>query len=373
MRVLSYLILVYWIAAFLRTILNLAVVPRLRPRVPQRSPFVSIIVPARDEERAIERAARSFLAQTYPQLEVIIVNDRSADATGAILDRIAQEDARLVVIHGQEPPEGWLGKPWAMHQGALRAKGELLLFVDADVLYTPDVVSAAVAEIDERGLPMITLMPHMEMRGFWENVVMPNLAIFAFTLMPLWLMNRTRFKSFALGGGTGNFVRREDYDAVGGHEALRDAVVDDIGLGRLFREHGRHTQLIVANDMISVRMYHGLREIVSGFTKNAFAVVDRNYLLALFFLLLGFVFHIVPYVLALTGDWISIASVVLISLTRLVLFLALRYRADSALLAHPLMMALWAYIMLRSLWLTGFRREIEWRGRRYDASRRRST
>jgi hypothetical protein len=256
-----------------------------------------------------------------------------------------------------------------MHQGSLRARGELLLFIDADVLYEPEAVGSAVAKIEERGVPMLTLTPHVEMHGFWEHVMMPQLAVFAFTLMPLWLVNRTRIAALALGGGTGNLVRRADYDACGGHVALRDAVVDDIGLGRLFRRNGRRTEVIVANDFISVRMYHGLGEIVRGFTKNAFAVAGRSYVVTLIVLLLGVVFHLLPYALAILGDPISLVSVCLISLTRVVLFSSLRYRLDSALLGHPLMMVVWAYIMLRSLWLTGIRREIEWRGRTYDASR----
>ena len=367
MRILSLLILLFWIAALLRTILNLILVPRLKPRIPSRTPMVSIIVPARNEERMIERAVRSMLAQTYPALEVLVINDRSTDATGEILERIAQEDPRLIVLTGEEPPQGWLGKPWAMHQASLRARGELLLFVDADVLYTRDVVATAVAEILDRDLPMITLMPHMEMRGFWEHVAMPHLAFFAFSMMPLWLMNRTRSERMALGGGTGNLVRREDYDAVGGHEALRDAVVDDIGLGRLFRRKGRRTMFVLAGEMISVRMYHGLREIIDGFTKNLFAVVGRSYALVLFFFAFGVVFHVLPYVLALFGDRISLISVVLISLTRLILFAALGYRLDNAIFGHPLMFAVWGWIMIRSVWVTGIRRQLHWRGRTYGA------
>jgi len=353
---------------------NLTLVPRLRARMPKRFPLVSVIVPARDEERMIERAVRALLAQTYPELEVIVINDRSTDATGAILERIAREDARLLVIddHG-EPPPGWLGKPWALHQGSLRARGELLLFVDADVVYAPGTIAAAAAEMEAKQLPMITLLPFVEMHGFWEHVAMPQLGIFAFIFSPLWLMNRTRITYFALGGGTGNLVTRAAYDACRGHEPLHDAVVDDIGLGRLFRRNGFRTEVVNADAMVSVRMYHGLGEIVRGFTKNAFAVVGRSYTVAIVSILGGILFHIVPYVLALLGDPINIVTVVLISLTRLVLFLALRYRIDSALFGHPLMMAVWACIMLRSLWLTGIRREIEWRGRRYDASRRRST
>ena len=369
MKILTYIILAVWVSTLVRTIVNLAVVPRLRRGVPSRFPLVSIIVPARNEERGIEQAVRGLLSQTYPNFELIVVNDRSTDATGAILEQL--RDPRLVAITGEETPPGWLGKPWALEQGSRRAKGELLLFVDADVIYAPGGVQAAVEHIERRGLPMIAVLPRIGMQGFWEHVAMPNLAIFAFSFLPLWLSNRTRTPLLAIGGGTGNLVRREDYDACGGHAALKDAVVDDVGLARLFRRNGRRTEVVRADDLVSVRMYHGLGEIIDGFTKNSFAVVSRSYAAALLFLALGGVFHVLPYVLALFGDIPSLVTVVLISLTRVILFASLGFRMDNAIFGHPLMMAVWSWIMIRSIWLTGIRRRLHWRGRTYDASRTR--
>jgi hypothetical protein len=228
-------------------------------------------------------------------------------------------------------------------------------------------VAAAVAHFRQRGAPMIALLPHFEMRGFWEHVAMPNLAFFAFTVFPLWISNRTTFSLLAIGGGTGNLIRRADYDAVGGHEALKDSVVDDVALSRLMRQSGRRTEVVRGDAMISVRMYEGLGEIVRGFTKNGFAVVGRSYLAMAIFLVLGFVLHVLPFALALTGDVISIAVVAVITLTRVLLFASLRYRLDNALFGHPLMIGVWAVIMLRSTWYTGVRRQLLWRGRTYDA------
>jgi chlorobactene glucosyltransferase len=368
MKLLSFLILAVWLWSLGRTIVNLALVPRIRVRaIPPETPLVSIIVPARDEERSIERTVRAFLAQSWPTFELIVVNDRSADATGAILAKLA--DPRLIVIDNEEPPSGWLGKPWALHQGSLRARGELLLFADADVLYERDAVAAAVLHLQECAAPMLTLLPRFVMRGFWENVVMPNLAVFAFTVIPLWLSNRSRTPLLGIGGGTGNLIRRADYDAVGGHEALRDAVVDDVALARLVRRSGRPSLVALADDMVSVRMYEGLGEIVRGFTKNGFAVSGRSYVVMAAFLVFGTLVNLLPFALAATGDPISIASVLAITLTRVILFSALGYRLDSALFAHPLMILAWLAILIRSTWYTGIRRQMEWRGRTYDARR----
>lgn len=368
MRILSLIILVNWLMAFVRMLLNLASVPRLRPRLPARFPLVSVIIPARDEERTIERTVRAMLAQTYPALEIIVVDDRSTDGTGAVLARLAEEDSRVVVVHTPEPPPGWLGKPSALHQGSRRATGELLLFVDADVIYLPDAITSAVAHLEDRNVPMISLFPRIEMRGFWEHVVMPNLAVFAFVFLPIWLSNRVRLPLFAVGGGPGNLVRREDYEAVGGHESLRDAVVDDVGLARLMRRRGRQTEVVRAEDVVAVRMYHGRREIIHGFTKNAFAVFGYSWIAGIAFLAGAVIFHLLPYGLVWTGDPYAIATVALITIIRVVLFSVIRYRLDNALLGHPLMIGTWCVILLRSMWFTGIRRQLHWRGRTYDAA-----
>ena len=243
----------------------------------------------------------------------------------------------------------------------------MLLFVDADVVYAPDAVLAAVALMEQRQPALLTLLPHFEMRGFWENAAMPMLAMFCFTFMPAWISNRTRFAALAIGGGTGNLIVREAYEASGGHEALKDSVVDDVALARLMRRGGRATEVVRADDLVSLRMYHGLGEVIEGFTKNAFAVFGRNYLVVALITAASVVFHILPYPLAMAGDRISIATVIVISATRLILFRSLRYRLDNALLLHPVMAAIWVWIDVRSTWLTGVRRKLHWRGRTYDA------
>jgi glycosyltransferase involved in cell wall biosynthesis len=366
MRLLTLIVLVAWVLAFLRTVVNLALIPPLRREArPEREPLLSVIIPARDEARVIGRTVRAFLAQSYPNLEVVVVNDRSADGTGDLVRGI--DDGRLIVIDGEEPPAGWLGKPWALHQGSRRARGEILLFVDADLIYAPDAIRAAVASMALRRPALLTLLPHFEMRGFGENASMPMMAMTCFTFLPTWFSNRTRVVGLAIGGGTGNLVTREAYDAAGGHEALKDSVVDDVALARLIRRAGGVTEVVRADDLITLRMYLGLREVVEGFTKNAFAVFGRNYLTAFLIAVGSIVFHILPYLLALTGDRISIATVIIITVTRLVLFRSLRYRLDNALLLHPVMIAIWLWIFVRSTWLTGVRRKLLWRGRTYDA------
>jgi glycosyltransferase involved in cell wall biosynthesis len=369
-HLLALVIFAAWVLALIRTIVNLTLIPRLRADArPANEPLVSVIIPARDEAHIIERTVRAFLAQTYANLEVIVVNDRSTDGTGDIIRSI--HDDRLTVIDGIEPPAGWLGKPWALHQGSGAARGELLLFVDADVVYAPAGIRAAVAHRETRHPSLLSLLPHFEMRGFGENAAMPMLAMTCFSFLPTWISNRSRLAALAVGGGTGNLVSRDAYENAGGHEALKNSVVDDIALARLVRRSGGATETVRADDLVSLHMYNGLAEVVEGFTKNAFAVFGRNYVTGLLLTAGCIVVHILPYALALVGDRISIATIVIISVTRVILFRALRYRLDAAIFLHPVMAAIWIWIFLRSMWLTGIRRKLLWRGRTYDARRTR--
>lgn len=333
---------------------------------------MSVIVPARNEERAIERTVRALLAQSWRELEVIVVDDRSTDATGAILSRLRDENPGLQVIQAEEPPPGWLGKNSALHQGSLRATGDLLLFLDADVLYAPHTVEAAVAGLESSGATMLTLLPRFEMHGFWEHVLMPHLVFSVCAFLPVAWGNRSRSPVLAIGGGTGNLVRRQEYLAAGGHVALSGAVVDDVGLARLMRRHGHRTVAVRAEDLVSVRMYDGFRETVHGFTKNMFPVLNRSYAAATVVALLMVVGHLLPFALAAAGEPLAMAIVAVIVATRLVIFSSFGYRIDNALLAHPLMIGGWLYILARSVWYTGIRRQLHWRGRTYDAHKTRT-
>ena len=367
---LSAITLALWVMALARTLHNLSAVRRLqRGAMPEQAPLLSVVIPARNEQRAIDATVRAHLLSTYPNFEVLVVDDRSEDGTAGILESLG--DARLTVVRGEETPAGWLGKPWALHQGAQRARGSLLLFADADVHYEPEALGAAAAHLLRSDAALITLFPRMEMESFWERVLMPTLGLTLFAYLPLWLSNRTRWHRLAIGGGTGNLVRRDRYERAGGHQALKDAVVDDIALARLIRIHGDRTEAVRAEDLVSLRMYHGLREIVQGFTKNIFAACGRNYAVALALAVLGILLHVVPYFLALAGDRLAMATVVVISIIRVVLFRALGYGLANALFLHPLGVTVWTWILIRSTWMTGIRRQLEWRGRTYDAQKTR--
>ena len=354
-------------------------VPR-SPAVPPEGagPRISVVVPARDEARGIEEAVRSHLAQDYANLEVIVVDDRSSDGTAAILARLAASNPRLVVVSGVEPPAGWLGKPHALHQGATRASGELLLFADADVVYAPTAASAAASLLDRERLDLVAFLPRVEMKGFWENVLMPYLAG-SFYFGPAFLFNSDRQRRFAAGGGAGMLVRAAAYRASGGHEALKASVIDDLHLAIRVKRSGGRCRMVRADDHVRLRMYRGFREIFDGFTKNM-AFVFEGWLGAFLaastaFSFLAWTLPAAVLLLAAAGvafpgrdvTWAA-AGVILAVAARVALAVHLRYSLWPS-LTQPFMAVVWTAITVRSLTWRFLHRELRWRGRSYPAAR----
>src|SRR5688572_4214289 len=244
--------------------INLAAFPRLslvarRAAAADSPPRVSVVIPARNEEAGVESAVRSHLAQDYPELEVIVVDDRSADRTPEILRRLAAEDPRLTVVAGIEPPAGWLGKPHALFLGARAATGEILLFADADVRYQKRALREGVAVLGDRRLDLLAFFPRFENRGFWENVLMPFLSIAVF--LGFGFLALSRRIPLAMGAGAGNLVRRRAYEAVGGHGAIRNSVVDDVRLAVTLKRAGFRVGAFRAEERVAVRMYRRLRPL----------------------------------------------------------------------------------------------------------------
>jgi chlorobactene glucosyltransferase len=246
-----------------------------------RGPNVSFLVPARDEERNIHSCVESLLHQTYPRFEVIVVDDRSTDSTPAILAAIAGQDPRLRVIHGQELPRGWAGKPHALHQAAAAATGEWLVFVDADTWLEPGALAATLATALETGADLFTTLHRQVMGGFWERTIQPLVLLGLSTAFPPLRVNDPALPD-AVANGQYFMIRRAVYMAIGGHEAVRSSIVEDRDIAALVK--GRGYRLIVADarGFVSTRMYASLAEMWEGWTKNIFlGLHDRPSLLSL--------------------------------------------------------------------------------------------
>jgi chlorobactene glucosyltransferase len=233
-------------------------------------PFVSILVPARDEERNVETCVRSLLKQQYPNYEVIVLNDHSTDSTGAILQRLANKDSRLRVIDGDVLPEGWPGKHWACHQLAKAAKGDFILFTDADTCHEPNALACAVAAAQQNNASLVTAIPCEEVHSWGERLIVPFISFAMTSFLPLHLAQKKQLAPLSVTIGQFMLFRRSVYEEIGGYSAACQNVNDDVMLGRILMQKGYRWMILDGTDTISCRMYHSFNEAVDGFSKNVF-------------------------------------------------------------------------------------------------------
>ncbi len=352
--------------------------PTRPPTPPSRAPFVSVVVPARDEAANIEACVRSLAGSAYPDFEIVVVDDRSEDGTGDLARAIGTDNARrLTVIDGEAVPAGWLGKPWACHQGARAAGGEVLLFTDADTVHGPDLLARAVATLLEERADLVTLAGRQIMGSFWERLVQPQI----FLAMVLRFYDaeasvaRGNWRD-AIANGQFMLFTREAYAALGGHEAVRDEVVEDLALAQRTVRKGRTLVLRRAEDAFATRMYRSLDGLVEGWSKNIVTGGLQSMprplrpFVAPASMLGGLVLWLLPPVALVaalfgaggSGLWVWATTTVTLSL---LLWTAFTVRMGAPFgygFLYPLGACVSLYIFGRS-WTRG--RHVEWKGRTY--------
>lgn len=288
------LIAFFWLTHGLRVAYGAAKLPRLQQFPPAKDcPAISVIFAARDEEEKVEGALRTLLALDYPKLQIIAVDDRSTDATPAILAKYASGDSRLKVVRISELPAGWLGKPHALQQGYEASNGEWLLFTDADVQFAADTLRRAISVVRERNLDHLTLMCRLEMKGFWEKAVLTFFGMtFHLSTDPQRVANP---KSVSyVGIGAFQLVRRSSYEASGTHKRLALEVVDDMKLAKIVRKAGARSCVGLAEEHVSVRWHAGVANIVRGVSKNFFAAAGFSLALVLAYTMLILLVTVAP-------------------------------------------------------------------------------
>ena len=342
-----------------------------RPPAPEGPlPAVSILIPARNEEVNIENAVRSALSSQGVEVEVLVMDDHSSDRTPAIVRGVAREDSRVRLLQAPKLPDGWAGKQHACHRLAEQARYPLLLFVDADVVLSTDAAAKAAAFLTTGKHDLVSGFPRQLVGSPVEQLVIPLIHFVLLGYLPMAGMRWSRWSAFAAGCGQFFLARREAYEAVGGHGAIRNSFHDGVKLPRAFRDAGFSTDLFDATDLVLCRMYYSDREVVMGLAKNAHEGMAGPVAIWVWsVLLLGG--HVLPALLAVWGilaapssTWFAFAlgALTLGFVTRLVL--AFRFRQNLAsVTCHPLGVALLVGIQWYS-WIrrrTG--RAIGWKDR----------
>ncbi len=363
---------VFWLG-MIKGRARLAIRPASLPAV-DPLPRVTIVLPARNEAEHIDACCASLLAQDFPDLQVIVVDDRSSDATGHRLDAIASREPRLHVVHVREGdlPDQWFGKTHAMHLGARHADADWLVFTDSDCRLAPNAVREGIFTGEARRFDLVSFVPRFSTRGFWDSLMTPLGGIVTSAMYTTMYANSTKLSKVAFACGQFIAIRKTVYDAVGGFEAVRHWPSDDVEIARLLKRSGYRPRLGWGMDLVSAHMYSSGREVWRGWARN-FIIASRGrpgrVLMGIAFLLAS-VFTIYPAIIwgAVTGNplWLAIAGLHAITMTWA---LAAAYRWGSYKAMYALLWPIGSIMLLaifaRSLYLCATGR-VDWRGATYS-------
>ncbi len=348
---------------------------------PADAPLISICVPARNEERNIRACVENLLAQDYPNFEVVVLDDRSTDATPGILRQLAAQNDGPKMVSGLDLPAGWAGKPHALFQASAAARGEWLCFVDADTFLSPTTLSSCYVKAIETQADMFTIMTFQILGSFWEKVVMPLVMTALSVGFSPRKVNDPKRRD-AIANGQFILIKRSVYDAIGGHESVKDQIVEDKAISEMVKWNGY--RLIVANgySVAQTRMYTSLPEMWEGWTKNIYlGLRDQTGLLLLgvfgaFIALIAALFLPIWPVLGINwftngGGWMALI-VVLESLIFWTYLICVRVQVARAMkipawyaFTTPLGAAIFAAMMITSAFRVISGTGVTWKGRMY--------
>jgi chlorobactene glucosyltransferase len=351
------------------------------PSKQQEPVSVTVMIPARNEAQSIERCVRSVLKQSRRPDQLLVLDDQSTDSTPAFLDRIRQEDPLLSILDGSDTPENWLGKAWACHRLSQQATGDILVFLDADVWLEPDALESLIAGVQTHHADMITVWPQQTLGTPAERTILPLVYHALVSLLPItythrkpkW-MPRFLYKRmapvFAAACGQCLAFRREAYEQIGGHTAVKDEVVEDVELAKRIRSAGLTLRMYEGVRSVHCRMYESHEEIRQGFRKNFFAGFGYSWILFLAAALLHLWVYVAPWILLPLSIYTGNHSITLLAGSLLLLQLLQRgflaYWFDwswSYIISHPLGVLWFEYLGILTMIDRLRGKQVRWKGR----------
>lgn len=332
-------------------------------------PLVSVLIPARNEELRLRPCLATLSDSDYPNIEILVLDDHSTDATSDLVRQRAKGDRRIRLVPALPLAEGWTGKAWACQQLAKEAKGSYLLFVDADTRFSDTTISYALNLAHQRQADLLSLWPFLEAKSWSECLVIPFVHIFIFFYMPHWMPGPLR----CLGAANGQFLlfKKDAYWSIGGHEVVRAHLVEDIALARHLRAAGKSVLNLDGTNpghpiaLVRVRMYESFRQVWQGFTKNLYPSFEGNLPVFFFFQGMQILLFFTPFLLLFLQPKNPIAWTEVAIIFALRFALARRFRQSYlGALFHPFGLLLVLAISANSL-LQTWRNKLPWKGRAY--------
>lgn len=342
---------------------NVSYFPRLRPAAQSDdNPIISVLIPARNEASVIGQTVQALLKQTYPNYEVIVLDDNSTDETSTEVLNAADQDDRLRLIDGLPLPGGWLGKNWACHQLAKEAQGDYLLFSDADVLWQPEALAALVHLAQTESSDLVTVWPSQQTITWTERLVVPLIALAIFGYLPVIAVHRTPWPAFAAANGQCLLFRRLAYQQIGGHAAVSEQIIEDVALARRVKATRLRLRMADGANLVNCRMYTNWPEVRDGFAKNILSGHGQS----VPFLIVSTIFHwlvfIFPWLwlLVIGGLWPLLLVITGIGIRAITAYATGQRMRDALLL--PVSVILMTIIAGQSIWWH-WRGQVQWKGR----------
>jgi glycosyltransferase involved in cell wall biosynthesis len=322
--------------------------------------LVSVLIPARNEEDNISNILSDLMRQDYRKIEVIVFNDQSEDRTEKIVTEYTIRDHRIRLLNSEGLPDGWLGKNFACHSLSKQAKGDFLLFLDADVRISNNLIGNAVSFSEKHNTDLISIFPKQIIKTFGERITVPNMNYILVSLLPLILVRRVRYPSLAAANGQFMFFRTDLYKSQKPHLIMKNNKVEDIAIARAYKKRGEKVACFLGNETINCRMYKGFRESVNGFSKNVIAFFGNSFILAsLFWLITSFGFLIVLF--ELPSEWF-LPYLIAFLLTRIIISSISRQNIlNNLIFIIPLQFSMGLFIY--KAFINKYFRKFQWKGR----------
>lgn len=280
---LAYIIFAFTLIQLIVAIINSVYIQQPKPGICNFNGLVSVLIPARNEESNIANLLSDLQNQDYQNIEIIVFNDLSTDRTEEIVTKIAKTDTRIRLVNSEGLPQGWLGKNYACHSLSNIAKGEYLLFLDADVRVKDGIIANSIALAEKHKTGLLSIFPKQKMASLGEYLTVPAMNYILLTLLPLVLVLKSKFASMAAANGQFMLFKRAKYLETLPHEKFRNNKVEDIQIARYFKQKDIPVICTLGDDTIECRMYHGFDEAVNGFSKNVVSFFGNSFLAAFLF------------------------------------------------------------------------------------------
>jgi chlorobactene glucosyltransferase len=364
----------------LNLVLNLRNLKKPRDsRIPGTAPFVSILVPARDEETNIGACLESLRRQDYPNFEVLVLDDSSSDNTREVVAGIAARDKRIRMVEGKPLPAGWAGKPFACHQLARQASGDWFLFIDADTIHTASMLRTTMGLALEERASLLSGFPRQLAASLPQKIAIPVLYFVILSWLPLWWLQNSRKPRPSLAIGQFLLFPREEYQRIGGHEAVKSRILEDVWLGMEVKRHGGRHIAIDLSPVVSCHMYRNVGAMWEGFVKWIYSVATLSSLALVGMLVAGYIFFLAPFywlwnelfVVTVPTGWGHIL------IFQVVTILAMRWLVDNhfrePLISFPLHPLGFSFLFLACLYASSRRilgAGIQWKTRLYSKESR---